>query len=222
MTFYDITRDYEKPFPGEQPFFTDILSDIQKEDSTVGLNGIHWYASLYPNLYIHKDRLVYRFDKKYAYREIGAETISRWMNLLQNRFDEIADKFNHAYKMYDDPNIDIDALTLGFKRSIESSSTGSGSNSSTSSNTVNSKFKDTPTSGTSTINNPTTENIDTENGTNSGSHNSQGNIKTTENYDYHDEHSIDEVNKIINHYKQIDEEFINEFNQMFIGILSKM
>lgn len=217
---YDIIKDYEKPMIGEQPNFTEFLYELQKDDSTIGLNGIRWNAELYPHLYKHKDRLIQRFDSKYGLREIGAETVHRWMYLLQNRFDEIAPKYDHAYKLYEDETINLDNLTLGYVRKILYSSKGTGESTTESQESGNSKFRDTPTSGDSTINNPTTENVDTTSskGNSKSNRNSGGN--SSETYDYHDEHVMLEVNKLIDEYKILDEEFINLFNEMFIGILT--
>ena len=41
-----------------------------------------------------------RFDERYAYRMINSETLPRWQNRLQNRFDEIADRYERAYRLY--------------------------------------------------------------------------------------------------------------------------
>ena len=253
---YDIMKDYRKPFPGEQPFFTDFLGNLQSEDPTIGINGVRWNQDLYPHLYLHKDRLVERFNEKYQFREIGAETVSRWMALLQDRFDDIAPRFDHAYKLYDDEAINLDALGLGYvKRIIYSedvegtasnaeSQELTGSDSRTTSSTRNttgannSKFRDTPTDGNSTINNPTTEQNDTSSGQETGSGTDSGsntrNIEgsstgnTTQGtegereeiYDYHDEHTMEEVNKLVDRFKSLDNEFVYQFNQMFIGIMT--
>ena len=253
---YDIIRDYDRPFPGEQPFFTDLLKDLQEVDPTIGINGIHWNGTLYPNLYRHKDRLVERFNEKYQFREIGAETVSRWMALLQDRFDDLAPRFDHAYKLYDDEAINLDALGLGYVKRIIYSETvdgettneeseelsGSDSRSSTTNrsqdSTANSKFRDTPTDGNSTINNPTTEQVDVtgvdeettdsqtgsnsreRSGNSSGSLNQDTEGEREETYDYHDEHTMEEVNKLIDRFKNLDNDFVNQFNQMFIGIIT--
>ena len=215
-----IITDPDVPFPGEQPFFTDLLSDLQNEDATIGLNGIIWNADLYPNLYKHKDRLVDRFNRKYAFREIGAETVTRWMHLLQNRYDEVAPKFDHAYKMYDDESLNLDNLTLGYVRNILYENASSGSSQASGTSEANSKFRDTPTNGASVINNPTTENQDNGSSSSTGSDSRTGSGNSKETYDYHDDHTLIEVNKLIDKFKSLDEDFINRFNEMFIGIMT--
>lgn len=218
---YNVYNDYDRPMRGEQPFFTDTLENLQSDDPTIGVNGVEWHGTLYPYLYSNKERLIYRFNQKYHFREIGCETVSRWMWQLQDRFDSIADKYDHAYKLYsleaDDKKL-IDDLGIGYTRTLHYQNGGTGNSSNSSSATGNSKFRDTPTSSDSTINNPTTENVDTSSSSGSSSSSRQNQGDSTEKYEYNDEHKLEEINKMIEKYKQLDEDFINEFAQMFIGI----
>ena len=214
----DIWSNPDIPLNEEQPFFTDTLEHLQSEDPTIGINGINWYSAMYPYLYRHKDRLVYRFNQEYHFREIGSETVSRWMWQLQNRFDEIAERFNHAYKMYEDEAIDL--LGVGFVREIWTDSTGAGSASSTTSTTTDSKFRDTPTDSDSTINNPTTQDINTSEQSGESSSENSGSSHSKEKYDYNDEHRLTEINQVVDGFKSLDQDFINQFNQMFMGLLT--
>lgn len=204
-----------------EAMYTEYLSVLQQEDPTIGINGVQWHSALYPNLYTHKDRLVYRFNQKYGFREITNPDTSRWMFYLQNKFDEIANNFDHAYKLYDDKASELDELTLGHVRNIIYNNESAGSSSATGSSQANSKFRDTPTDGTSVINNPTTENQDNGSSSSTGSDSREGSGESTEKYDYHDDHLMMEVNKLIEKYKQLDESFINKFDEMFISILAK-
>lgn len=211
----------DEPKIQTEALYTEYLSKLQDLDPTIGLNGVNWYGTLYPNLYNHKDRLVYRFNKHYQLREISREDAGQWMLLLQDRFDEVANKYNHAYKLYDNQTIKLDEFGIGYLREIWYNSEGSGSSSSSSSGSASSKFRDTPTNGNSTVNNPTTENVDNSSGSSSSENQREGSGHSKEKYDYNDKQIMDEVNELINKYKQLDEDFIREFNNMFIGLLAK-
>lgn len=209
----------KEPKIQEEALWTEYLYKLQEIAPTVGINGINWHPELYPNLNEHKARLVERFNLNYAIREVSREDINQWMMLLQNRYDEIADRFNHAYKLYDDDEIHLDNITLGYVREILYGNQSSGNSSSSGSSSSTSKFRDTPTSGNSTINNPTTENLDTASSSNEGESSRRASGNSKETYDYHDKHVMEEVNKIIDKYRQLDSEFTREFNEMFIGIM---
>lgn len=213
---YDITKDYNREFPGEGPFFTDYLQNIINDGLEYGLNYVDWHADIYPNLYAHKDTLVDRFNREYAFREIGQETVNRWHHFLQCRFDEVADHFNHMYKVFEENN--VDELGTGYSYQETLNQTKTGSVASTNKNSSDSKFADTPGSTSSTINNPTSQNIDESEQT--------GSTNTTDSNDYqktikrtdHQEHMIEELNKLTDNYKSIDNEFIQSFENMFMGI----
>lgn len=210
-----------EPKVQDEAIYTEYLSVLRQEDPTVGINGISWYDTMYPNLSAHKSRLIDRFNTHYQLREISRPDVNQWMLLLQDRFDEVADRYNHAYKLYDDDANLIDDLGIGYIREIWYNNSGTGSSTSQNTGSGSSKFRDTPTSSNATINNPTSENVDSSssNGSSSSVRNGQGYSK--EEYDYNDEHKMNEINDLINKYKQLDEEFIGEFNQMFIGVLSE-
>jgi hypothetical protein len=204
-----------------EPLYTDYLYVLNNEDPTVGLNGVDWHGTMYPNLMNHKEYLVYRFLKHYQLREITRENVNQWMLLLQDRFDEIADRYNHAFKLYDDETVKLDDFGIGYLREIWTQGSGSGNSSSESSATNTSKFRDTPTNGNSTINNPTTENVDSSSGSSGSSSSRSSSGYSKEKYDYNDRQVMEEVNDLVDKYKQLSEKFIYEFNEMFIGILAK-
>ncbi len=204
---------------GEQPFFTEFLDDLLKEGQH-GLMTIDWNKTRYPNLYRHKIRLIERFNRHFAFREIGAETVYRWEHQVKDKFDQIAPRFDHAYKLYDDETLHLDELTLGYVRDILYENNRNSRSNSIDHSEGDSKFRDTPTKGNSVINNPTTENLDTEDSQSSGNSTAMIGGKSREDYKYHDDHNLIEVNKLIDKYKNLDEEFINEFDELFIGILT--
>lgn len=320
--YYDVAKDYKKVMPGEGPFFTDYLIHVQEIYPNTGLHECDWNETLYPKLAEHKSRLIQRFNRTFAFREIGQETVTRFQFELQNRFDEIAEHYDHAYKVTSENNVDIIGLgyTLdeNYNRQITTTNSTEESNTlskdyteaeslaktqernrtvtdtksqatdytvvdtldrdmtssmeSEQSRNADTKYKDTPGSSTSTLNNPTNQTVEivsenyrssgadtqddtrnttknetiinndsqtdvdsttqsdtkntTKNGTDSniGTKSESGNetigdTRHVERID-HDEHAIDEINHLINAYKSIDNEFLKEFEVMFIGLVA--
>ena len=214
---YNIITDYDEPMLGEGPFFTDYLSYAQKDNPTLGLVSVEWEPDLYPYLAKHKERLIKRFDREYAFRELGQETESRWQTILQVRFDEVAEHYNHAYKVYEEN--DIDVLGTGYKITDSFKRTTTDSLNTSDNRSNNSKYKDTPSSASSVLNNPTTESQDTSTDTYaSNGTGEQNDLRTTDKV-AHDMEMIDELNRLVDRYKSTDNEFIKEFENMFIGII---
>ena len=213
---YDISTDYENKAPGEGPFYTNYLKDTQ-EYANVGLEYVDWNETRYTKLAEHKADLISLFDNQFAFREIGAETETRFQSMLQIRFNQIADKYNHAYKVTEEN--DVDQLGTGYsydelrKRNIESQGTANGNE------TRDSKYKDTPQSYTSTINNPTNQNIDARQNSSTATTKEAQTDEVHQNKVQHDKEMILELNDLIDKYKQLDVDFVNEFETCFMMIL---
>ena len=211
---YDIMKDYDTPCDGEGPFYTEFLFKLQEEDSEAGLSRCDWDETKYPNLVKHKATLIGRFNEEYAFREIGQETPLRWQLFVNARFNEVAEKYDHAYKVLSSDRLDelgtgykvTDALTRKMTSKMDSTDKFEG----------NGKFKDTPISGT--VNNPTTEQID-DNLTTYGSTGSdtQDDSRTTTK-EQHDDVIMKELNWLADQYKVLNNDFIKEFDNMFIQI----
>lgn len=214
---YNINKDYDYPFPGEGPFFTNYLYLAQEDNDTLGLQSVDWSENDYPYLYKHKERLITRFNKEYAFRELGQETETRWQSILQTRFDEVADHFNHMYKVFE--TNDVDRIGSGYKITDVFERKTTDALNTSDNRSVDSKYKDTPGTSTSTLNNPTTQNIDTTTDTyaSNGSGN-QNDKRETEKINY-DQTRIDELNHLVQNYTSVDNEFIKAFENMFIGIV---
>lgn len=214
---YNVMEDYTEPYIGEGPYYTDYLSDLQEVNPTIGLISVEWLEDTYTYLAKHKDRLITRFNREYAYREIGQETETRWQIVLQSRFDEVAEHFDHMYKVYE--LNDVDELGTGYKISDTLKRTTNGSLNSSNNRTATSKFKDTPSSDASVLNNPTTTDHDTSTDTYaSNSDGEQNDTRTTDKKSYNDTR-IKELNYLTKNYTSVDNEFIKSFENMFIGIV---
>lgn len=212
---YNVMKDFENPMPGEGPFFTDYLHSAQ-EDGEVGIEYIDWNETEYTYLAENKSKLIAMFNQEFAYRELGSETEERFQHMLQNKYNMIADKYNHAYKVVDE--IDIDTLGTGYKYTENRSRILDTTADSNGTENRDNKFKDTPSSGTSTLNNPTEQTLDDRSTTNhlTGNENQQDDI--TQNKETHDRQRVIELSELIDRYRQIDAEFVNEFNECFMGI----
>lgn len=214
---YDITTDYDYPMEGESPFFTNFLYLAQVENPTLGLISVDWDETTYTYLAKHKEKLIARFNKEYAFRELGQETELRWQTVLQSRFDEVAEHYNHMYKVFEVN--DVDTLGTGYKITDTLKRTTKDSLNTSDNRTSNSKFKDTPSSSTSVLNNPTTENQDTSTDTYASNGNGEQDDKRETEKTVHNDTMIDELNRLADKYKSVDNEFIKSFENMFIGII---
>ena len=215
---YNLIKDYDKPFDGEGPFFTDYLYLAQKENPTLGLVSVDWLEDVYPYLAKHKTRLIERFNREYAYRELGQETEERWQSVLQARFDEVAEHFDHMYKVFEIN--DVDKLGTGYKLSDVLERNTSDSMDSSGNHTGDSKFKDTPSSDASVLNNPTNANHNTSTDTYTSTGKGNQNDKRDTVKEVHNDTLVKELNYLVKNYTSTDNEFIQSFQNMFIGIIT--
>ena len=212
---YNIFEDYDRPAPGEGPFYTLFLRDILygPEAEYYGLDKCDWHETTYTHIATHKERLIERFNNTYLLRELGQETPSRWQHFLQTRLDEVIEFYDHAYKVYEEN--EIDQLGTGYMENEEYDRNSTSEGSENTESTSNQKFKDTPISGT--VNNPTTEQDDTDNSSTDSNVNSTDHWERTKQKTEHNDEMITEVNRLANAYRSIDNEFIESFDNMFMG-----
>ncbi|MFT0899724.1 hypothetical protein [Candidatus Methanoprimaticola sp. MG2] len=213
---YNIFTDYKTPSNGEGPFFTDYLFKLQIDRPDAGLKSCEWNTK-YTNLNTHKDELITRFNKEYALREIGAETEHRWQMILQNRLDEVSEHYDHMYKVFAENN--VDELGTGYTTTDEFQRDTESSMDSTNERNADSKYKDTPSNSTSTINNPTEQTVNNSDETYSSTGTGKQTDKRTTTKKLHDDVMVRELNYLVDNYKSIDNEFIKEFENCFIGIM---
>lgn len=213
---YNLFEDYDNPVPGEGPFYTDYLY-LAKEVRDVGLEFIDWESTKYDKLYEHYDDIITYFNSIYRYRELGAETETRFQDILQQRYYEIADRYNHAFKVMEEN--DIDQLGTGYSykelrhRTIDTEGTSSGTES------RDNKYKDTPASSTSTLNNPTEQTLDDRENSSTAETQETLDDEITRDNTKHDDPLVVELNYLIDRYKQLEIEFVMSFEQCFIGLL---
>lgn len=212
----DVLRDPTKPCEGEGPFYTDYLENVQSY-ADVGIEYVDWNQNKYSYLFQHKDDLVSMFNLQFKYREIGAETETRFQDMIQTRFNQIADKYNHAYKVTEEN--DVDKLGTGYTYDEVRNRTIHGEASGTTSETRDNKYKDTPSNSNSTINNPTSQTIDDRDGTSSAENDEQQDDVVHQDKVVHDKEMVVELSELIDRYRQLDLEFVNEFGICFMGVM---
>lgn len=216
MFDYNIIEDYKFPAPGEGPFYTDYLWSAQ-EKRDVGLEYIDWKETKFTYLAPHKDDIIELFNINFKYRELGAETEMRFQDMLQVRFNEVADKYNHAYKVTAEN--DVDKLGTGYTfeekrtRHYEDSAESSGTEN------VDNKFKDTPSNNQSTLNNPTNQTLDNTQTSGNGSSTEDEDVTVNQEKTQHDKEMVVELSELIDRYRQLDIEFVKQFEPCFIGLI---
>ncbi len=193
----------EFPMPGEGPFFTEYLADIQasytpvvddsttpptvtyRSESDFGLERLTWPVS--GHVFNHKTALISRFNERYAWREIGAETRERFLHNLQVKFNGMLFHYEHRFALYDDNA----AKLKEYSEIIERSTSGSN------------KFLDTPgykvTLSDGYLTNESqqsdSETITDPKGT-----------------------AVEAMNRLMDELRDLEEEFIDEFNECFISL----
>lgn len=156
-----------------------------------------------------------RFYERYAMRMINSETFERWQMRLQNRFDEIVDKYNRAYALYTDNNEEmLTDIRTGLRRTIDRIGQASGADSLTTQN-VNRRI-DTPDSAVNADENY----ADAYSKSNGANTTSYGRRDTANIVDEQQATGIllENVNRTIDGWKDIDTMFVAEFENLFLNV----
>ena len=154
-----------------------------------------------------------RFDERYANRRLNSETMERWQVRLQNRFDEVVRRYDRQYELYQRYDQDMkDDIISGEKTVTESTaqaggsdtSEGSGRNIDTPDELVNSTegYAGSRTDSKATN---TYGRTDTLNSTVTRTTTGKG--------------VVDGINDSVMSWRDIDTEFVKEFENLFLNIL---
>ena len=184
-----------------------------------------------------KDILIEHFNFVYKLREIGSETEERWQYTVDRVFDNIKRRYEFALGQYDDNDIKVLGKkyieTIHREAESESSSEGSGEHSSsdTSEEIAKNKFNDTPIQ-------PLMETYDyasaiTDNEVTAGRESSVSNSSTdhkesvveediTRTHTDFDKHIIDLINDSIDKFRDLVDDFVDEFKVCFINTLGRI
>jgi hypothetical protein len=174
------------------------------------------YDGPYPHIAERWNILTMRFNQHYGYRMLGIETMEHWQNNLQEKFDAMAPRYELAYTLFDEHSEEIvDDVIDGEKETVSETNQASGTDSSESSSTG--KSWDTPDSAI----NANTSYADAVN-------KSDGSGSTT--YGRLDTHDIERtklitgkgilnnINETVRNYRDVDTQFINEFDSLFLSV----
>lgn len=84
------------------PTYLDV--EHRRQDGDPQYQNVGFTALVFPagasHLTSHRTTLEERFFERYAMRRLNEETLERWQVRLQNRLDEIADRYDRAYGIY--------------------------------------------------------------------------------------------------------------------------
>lgn len=92
---------YDRVVQGDPPWFTELLSNLQKEEGfeNLGIAGVNWDSSL-EELYAYKNTIIERFNEYYALYEIGQETPQRFQFMCNRHYNAHKRKWNYMIKLY--------------------------------------------------------------------------------------------------------------------------
>jgi len=161
------------------------------------------------------DELGTRFYERYAMRMVGNETLERWQMRLQNRFDEVVDRYNRAYALYDEHAQGImDDVRTGFKRTVEGKNTAGGRDRTNVGSIV--KRADTPDSQV----NASDDYADSFTKSDATNTTDYGRTDTNEVEERQEATGIllKNLNRTIDEYKDIDTMFVSEFETLFLNV----
>lgn len=220
----------------EGPFYSDYLINVQQTYPNAGLGKCPW-SNATPRLYAIQDVLIEHFNFIYRYREIGAETEERWQYTVDRVFDNIKRKYEFALMQYDEN--EIEKVGKYYKSTIHRDSTtesqGSnsreGSSESSSTDTANSKFNDTPITPlmdnanyASSITDDSVENETSESSSSESSDTRNTTIEDdiTREYNEAPKSIMESVNESIKYFRDLIDDFVDEFNICFISTLGRI
>lgn len=223
--------------PLEGPFYTDFLVNVQEDYPNIGLASCDWSNTETPKLYIIKDILIEHFNFIYKYREIGAETESRWQYTVKRVFENIKRLYEHALSIYNDNDIKHLGIMYHDSTSVLGTSANEGwtrddsTTTKTGTDTVKNTYNDTPVQALISSNNYASAINDNEtiygttntNGS-EGSHRNDSTFNNTITKDGYnaDKSNIEMANENIKYFRDLIDDFVNEFGVCFISTLGRV
>ena len=157
-----------------------------------------------------------RFDERYANRMLNSETLERWQVRLQNRFDEVVDRYERAYRLYAEHEQEMfDDIIAGEKVVSKSNARAGGTDSVTSEGLS----KDSETYDLAmNVNDDYAGRFDRTEGSSTTRYGRTDNVDSTVTRTKTGTEVIDGVNEAIDRWKDIDTQFVAEFENNFLNI----
>lgn len=194
------------------PTYADIIHRFPDH----GFPGLEIDAEQFPIISSRRAEIEMRFYERYASRMVNQETLSRWQLRLQNRFDEVAPEFERAFRLYDKYKNEIENdMIEGYK--MESSHSSENSGTDNVKNNVKNRRIDTPDTALNHDDNyaDSLEETDGDNTTTYGMKNTTG---SNAEYKRTGALILQNINRSIYDYRDIDTEFVRAFENNFLNI----
>ena len=237
MTDWESIMDEYAESVAEGPFYTDYLINVQEDYPNIGLASVPWNQTETPKLYALKDIFIEHFNFIYKYREIGAETESRWQYTVDRVFDNVKRKYEFALSQYD--LNDIAKIGKGFVEEIETEGTTESTTEATSENTstdsgrdvTKNQFNDTPIQPLIASENYATYITDayvdygkevSSEGSRSDSRDTSHSGSLTRTRTEKDKSDLELVNDSIKYFRDLIDDFVDEFHVCFISTLGRI
>lgn len=161
------------------------------------------------------ERLTERFNERYGFRMLNQGVLEKWQIRLQNKMDEVVDKYERAYALYEEHAEGImDDIKTGVRRTLDGQNQASGTDTNTRTNTV--KRIDTPDSAVN-ANDGYADSYEKGDGT-SGTTYGRKDVNSVTEVTEATGILLENINKTINAYRDIDTEFIKEFENNFLNV----
>ena len=237
MTDWESIMDEYAESINEGPFYTDYLINVQEDYPNIGLASVPWNQTETPKLYALKDTMIEHFNFIYKYREIGAETETRWQYTVDRVFDNVKRKYEFALSQYD--LNDIAKIGKGFVEEIETEGTTESTTEATSENTstdsgrdvTKNQFNDTPIQPLIASENYATSITDayvdygkevSSEGSRSDSRDTSHSGSLTRTRTEKDKSELELVNDSIKYFRDLIDDFVDEFHVCFISTLGRI
>ena len=154
-----------------------------------------------------------RFDERYANRMLNSETMERWQIRLQNRFDEVVQRYNRQYELYARYDQDMkDDIISGEKTVTESTAQAGGSDTSEGTG----RNIDTPDEAVNSTEGYAGSRSDSK-ATNT--YGRTDTLNSTVTHTMTGKGVVDSINDSIMSWKDIDTEFVKEFENNFLNVM---
>lgn len=166
-----------------------------------------------------------RFDERYAFRMLSAETTLRWQVRLQNRFDSVLERYERAYRIVTE-RTDLDSIGELTVVKTSGTDTNGGQDTRSSSNSSSSSSQDrlTDTPDT-TINDSDSYASSTSKGSSSSSSTGEGTTKYGRTFATDRTTSTERLYDVskgvmssIRGWTDVDTLFVGEFENLFLNI----
>lgn len=177
--------------------------------------------ALFPNLELNKNAVCKAFHIRYDCREIGYDMPYKFINRLSYKFMELGPRYDFAFRKYKVDSDNIDKVGRTTLSDADSTRTLATSDNTSTERSNNSSYYDTPkTNLPDPLTNPTNVSTDKMDDT------AARNIDTSDTQTAHssvsvtDKQYIEDLNKVIDEYRGLITQFVNDLEALFLQVKS--